>query len=1481
MRKSFVALALLVGAATMWTGPAFAQESGSQDLGPALMKKQLKVTKAARLGTSAAVDTMFVGHKAGAYNASNNPWSIGVGPARADLNYDGCWDFDLLTNGPGSDSLQGWVPYALPIPNPPAASNIADNLRPEACLDWGNRMNAGPIQGHTPGVVSAWHADNGVYPVYPVVPATDGSRTVSWTPLAGSMSAWCGLRAGDDFSVVDAVANGGTGNHINGETVFGRFGSSAGTTGLQGGKNCISNFPGYASSWDQLLYRDVRVADGNGLTVAFLYETQMDNRKDTGIGTCKGWFDRDPLNMQQGGSGYGANNFISASVNINNAPIDSFMVYVGVPTDPAHCTYTDMIPSDPKRPIWDLKRRWFSEVISIDKPYKEILSTFGKDSVYRSAQFSAVVDNAVIQPMINAQGTGNGGGVIRIVFRTKTNSAFSDETNTGGSFVSTNQGAVRIDKVDITGCTPLFTTSGFETAGEINNTIEPPTTGATVGPDVGEGYALLAWHATGKPPKLMAHVHPLTGDVSRNYDPLNYADLCGVWNSPARACDINGVILSTTDHDLFEAAGGADGTAFKDNQGGAMSPTINLKTPAMPGVNNMGLDARHVTTAKPWIITWDMYTGLFANLYTQGNLYQLTLRSYPTLQKNGAQVWGGLGVLGTVSWWGDRYCWKLSKEVSAQINTSNANGIPDSVQIVMFRQQRSIQFGTGASSTDGHYSDNLSLAFVPSPSGSGNDNVFADIWDWYSDAFPRNETSGLTGTAGFDTCGALIFTARQVATTSTTSNRANISADSMWLQASVGSSDPTRLDCIFRVFPGPGNYMIIGDKTSAMRKVPSVADAAVAGDASFWGQYMATPGEYSKGVHAANRWNVDTWNSIRCDTAETNIFPADGNVTNLPNVRDKHWASMIHDDDPRLGTVLSPKLGIPKNRCFLINPGAGQPTNSTNITCDIALVPPGTYGAAQGYDVTTLGKTVEYTKVFPDGLLTPGSSIQYFFRMGPVGGAVAGPFVMTPDTNMVFVQPSGSQNFDGMRWASILILPDKWKDETYGGLGKACMLVVDLQDGRGNERFWVGIADSIGATVAAKYGAHNGWHAQAGYLASDGSNNYTNETNCGTDPNIRVWPNGGQPGTTWDLYNAVSAESPTGSTTQFGGRLAPLATGLQLGKDTKQGPTARMVNDYYESLFFLCGDMVGAFFGKTVGVGADCIALTENFLLDTRGGSINRGVWFMGDGFIEGNEYKDAASYAQSGDFVYNWLGVYGSPTNYYSVALCDLSDVKVDLLPTAITSATGTPYSLRNPCTTTHEVNSLDLIGVTASFYGNHLGACTALTPCISGIYTAVTEQHPYFTLVDGWDLRNLFSQDGGSSLGRLGYFMDISTNVFASTCGFMGTPTVDVPTNTAVNTNIDFMGNVWNNPVKVGGNAIVNFGLAKGDLVDVKVYDVTGRLVKTLASRQAFKAGPNKLVWDGRNDQGQAVSRGVYFTQVKFINSGFEDAKKVTVLK
>ena len=125
MRKSLVGLALLVGAATMLTTLAFAQD---QDLGPMLktpsMMKQLKVTKAARLGTSAVnvfppgpSDTAFVGHVSG--GGGSLPWHIGVGEHRPGLNYNGMWDFDLLTNGAGTDSAQGWVPFSRPAAQSP------------------------------------------------------------------------------------------------------------------------------------------------------------------------------------------------------------------------------------------------------------------------------------------------------------------------------------------------------------------------------------------------------------------------------------------------------------------------------------------------------------------------------------------------------------------------------------------------------------------------------------------------------------------------------------------------------------------------------------------------------------------------------------------------------------------------------------------------------------------------------------------------------------------------------------------------------------------------------------------------------------------------------------------------------------------------------------------------------------------------------------------------------------------------------------------------------------------------------------------------------------------------------------------------------------------------------------------------------------------------------------------------------------------
>lgn len=49
----------------------------------------------------------------------------------------------------------------------------------------------------------------------------------------------------------------------------------------------------------------------------------------------------------------------------------------------------------------------------------------------------------------------------------------------------------------------------------------------------------------------------------------------------------------------------------------------------------------------------------------------------------------------------------------------------------------------------------------------------------------------------------------------------------------------------------------------------------------------------------------------------------------------------------------------------------------------------------------------------------------------------------------------------------------------------------------------------------------------------------------------------------------------------------------------------------------------------------------------------------------------------------------------------------------------------------------------------------------------------------------------------------------------------------------------------------------------VDLKVFDVTGRLVRTVANRD-FGPGLNSVSWDGRNDHGARVATGVYFYRI-----------------
>jgi hypothetical protein len=78
----------------------------------------------------------------------------------------------------------------------------------------------------------------------------------------------------------------------------------------------------------------------------------------------------------------------------------------------------------------------------------------------------------------------------------------------------------------------------------------------------------------------------------------------------------------------------------------------------------------------------------------------------------------------------------------------------------------------------------------------------------------------------------------------------------------------------------------------------------------------------------------------------------------------------------------------------------------------------------------------------------------------------------------------------------------------------------------------------------------------------------------------------------------------------------------------------------------------------------------------------------------------------------------------------------------------------------------------------------------------------------------------------------------------------------------------------------ATIRYTIADKGLVSLKIFDVSGRLVRTLVNEvQEPTTEGFEVVWDGTSDTGQRVSTGVFFYQID--TPGFTSAKKLVILK
>jgi hypothetical protein len=107
-------------------------------------------------------------------------------------------------------------------------------------------------------------------------------------------------------------------------------------------------------------------------------------------------------------------------------------------------------------------------------------------------------------------------------------------------------------------------------------------------------------------------------------------------------------------------------------------------------------------------------------------------------------------------------------------------------------------------------------------------------------------------------------------------------------------------------------------------------------------------------------------------------------------------------------------------------------------------------------------------------------------------------------------------------------------------------------------------------------------------------------------------------------------------------------------------------------------------------------------------------------------------------------------------------------------------------------------------------------------------------------------------------------------------------------INTAVDPDENHYSGPVNYlhqsrpnpfNSRATIRFSLASAGEVNLSVYDVAGRMVKTLLHGDA-PAGENSVVWDGTDNQGNRVGGGVFWMQMT-THDGFSSGKKMLVLR
>jgi hypothetical protein len=354
------------------------------------------------------------------------------------------------------------------------------------------------------------------------------------------------------------------------------------------------------------------------------------------------------------------------------------------------------------------------------------------------------------------------------------------------------------------------------------------------------------------------------------------------------------------------------------------------------------------------------------------------------------------------------------------------------------------------------------------------------------------------------------------------------------------------------------------------------------------------------------------------------------------------------------------------------------------------------------------------------------------------------------------------------------------------------------------------------------------------------------------------------------MYGVKASESLTTSAGAPGSRLANRSSmGFAAGKESKAGPTPEMLRAYYRVVAILSGDLNSGVLGPFVNRSQNDIALLNDYLTAAAGLPQPRGLFIQGDGFGQ-SEKATGGIDPQHVTFLTDKLGVVFRSPSYQSLA-GNLNDC-ADLLTTTNLTASADVYGVSNLCTFSNDVYNRNPALAEAqegAFYEN-----VGLNgPYVADVVKTAVPLRNWVAVTSGYEIEHLYGRYCDTDNGRLAYYYYMLNKVFGGICQITGQPinTLDTPQGNRGYATFMKIGN----SVMRQGTSVVRFSVAKAGRVQVSIYDVTGRKIRNLADR-VFPAGESRLEWDGTDDAGSKVARGVYFVR----SSVQKDAGRIIVL-